>query len=172
MQQKNMLTDLFAGQIPSVKRFYELLSERTDEERGAYLEFAYREALSNWDGQNERYHTFFERLVVHDRQPFLNYLLNHTILGGLRYDLQEPELMQKLLHVMEQSLRDDKTSSVSLAFSYQLCFVCALKLSTLTKYIRTSRMDTDEILELFRRVEIHNVDGDLGEQERGKLIVR
>lgn len=172
MQQKNKLTELFADQIPSVKRFNELLAPLLEEERASYLRFSYEQALFNWDEQNLRHQTFLKRLVVHDRQSFLDYLMKHTIMGSLRYELQDPGMLQKLLNVLEGDLTDAKSSWASLIFSYQLAFDNPLKLATLAQYIKKSYPDAGEILDLFSKVKIHNIDGDLGEKEKGKLIVR
>lgn len=173
VMKQNMLTALFAGRKMSVKGFYELLEASCPkEEWKKYEVFAYGQALCEWQELPKYYQAFLTNLICHNRQPFLDYLLENTVMSALRYPLQQKEMLRKLVNLMEGNKRDYKPSFEALAFACQLGFKSDLKISTLGDYIRKSKLDTEEILNLCGLVEIHNIDGDLGEKEQGKRIVR
>ncbi|MDR1919983.1 MAG: hypothetical protein LBQ65_10110 [Tannerellaceae bacterium] len=68
------------GNVPSVKRFNELLGDMSPEERqGCYYQ-AYALAMQHWGKCPKKYQRFFVDLVWHDWQGFLDYVLRETIL--------------------------------------------------------------------------------------------
>jgi len=145
---------LFHGKRPSVNRFKQSLKPYSSEEQDKYYQIAYRAAINEWERIPEWYREFFITLVKNDRQRFLDFLLLHTIIGSLRYTLQEPDLLVKLLHLLERKIDHTFVSFNHLSFSVLLAFQLHLKISTLGDKIRTATFFPEELLELFEQATI------------------
>ncbi|WP_288207352.1 hypothetical protein [uncultured Parabacteroides sp.] len=85
-----------------------------------HLRLAYKAAFSEWDIMTVRYQVFLTRLFTRDRQRTLNFLLEYTVLGTLRFDLQQPDIILRFIAQMEKRRPDYKPSLVHLAFSLLL----------------------------------------------------
>lgn len=85
-----------------------------------YLRLAYKAAFSEWDIMTVRYQVFLTRLFTRDWQRTLNFLLEYTVLGTLRFDLQQPGIILRFIAQMEKRRPDYKPSFVHLAFSLLL----------------------------------------------------
>lgn len=114
------LKALFGKETPSVNRFDALLSELPPVRRLYYLRLAYKAAFGEWDIMTVRYQVFLTRLFTRDRQRTLNFLLEYTVLGTLRFDLQQPDIILRFIAQMEKRRPDYNPSLVHLAFSLLL----------------------------------------------------
>lgn len=152
------LKKLFGSEVPSVRKFVEKLSKLSAEEQEFYYMAAYHTAFCEWLRLGVRYRLFLHDLIQHDWQRSLNFLLNCTIMGTLRYPLQEHDLVIKLIALLEGKKKGYTPSYNHLAFSIQLAFPNFYKLSTFGDKLRTIRLDTDELLDLLARVKINNID--------------
>ena len=68
------------------------------------------------------YKTFLTDFLTRDWQRSVDYLLEHTVLGELRFDLQEPDIIQRFIGLMEGRAFGHEASFVHLAFSLRLSF--------------------------------------------------
>lgn len=152
------LKRLFGSETPSVHRFEAKLSRLTKEERVFYYRAAYETAFCEWDKVGVRYRLFLRRLFQHDWQYALNFLREHTVLGTLQYPLQEREMLMKLISLLEGKKRGYMPSYNHLAFVLELVFPNPYKLSTFGDKLRFCNLDTDELLDLFARLKIHDID--------------
>ena len=96
------LKALFGGRKPSVRKFTLALQTVPSEEQSRYYKAAYDAAFTEWDTLPQSYQTFLRDLLMHDKQRTADYLRRHTVLGVLGYPLREPELLRRLLALLEQ----------------------------------------------------------------------
>lgn len=116
------LKALFGKKKPSVRKFETLLSELPPVRRLYYRQLAYKVALCEWDYLTVEYQTFLTNFITHDWQRSIDYLLEHTVLGELRFELQEPDIIQRFIGLMEGKKFNHEASFVHLAFSLRLAF--------------------------------------------------
>ena len=95
------LKALFGGKKPSVRKFNLALCALSLEEQNRYYKVAYDAAFTEWDTLSQSYRTFLRDLLLHDKQRTADYLRRHTVLGVLGYPLREPELLRRLLALLE-----------------------------------------------------------------------
>lgn len=95
------LKSLFGRKKPSVSKFEIILSELPPVRRLYYRQLAYKVALCEWDYLTVDYKTFLTNFITRDWQRSVDYLLEHTALGELRFDLQEPDIIQRFIGLTE-----------------------------------------------------------------------
>ena len=145
---------LLDGKRPSVRNFKNALTRFSAAEQEMYYRKAYQAMLSEWAGMPEWYLTFFIQLVRNDWQRFLDFLLSDTILGQLRYSLQNATMFKKVCSLLERHTKDTPVSYNHLAFAISLCFQVRLKISTFSDQLRTSTFYPEELMELLERAVI------------------
>ena len=96
------LKKLFGGKKPSVRQFNLALQALPSEEQSHYYKAACDAAFTEWDTLPQSYQTFLRDLLMHDKPRTADYLRRHTVLGVLGYPLREPELLRRLLALLEQ----------------------------------------------------------------------
>ncbi|MDR1919128.1 MAG: hypothetical protein LBQ65_05730 [Tannerellaceae bacterium] len=135
---------LFEGvKHPSVHIFKEKIACFPPEVQREYYHQAFRHALHDYDTQSKAMRTFFRRLVDAHLQEFLDYLLDKTILGTLRYRLPDPELFRKIAYCLARhTLVKDLAFALILSFSYKL------KISSLSQYMKTGALDSADLADL------------------------
>ena len=138
------------GQRPSVRKFEKALSSLAPIEQEYYYYRAYHACLFDWQTLPGWHRTFLINLVQHNRQPFQDYLIKHSILGTLRYTLQDPAMVIKMFHLLEKKQKNHKISFNHLAFSLLCGFDFKLKISTLGDYLRDTQFTPEELLELLQ----------------------
>ena len=149
------LKKLFGGKKPSVRKFNLALRALSLEEQNRYYKAAYDAAFTEWDTLPRSYQTFLRDLLMHDKQRTADYLRRHTVLGVLGYPLREPELLRRLLALLEQG-----TSSYRhLAFALLLVFPYPENIDYLSDKLRLERLTTDDLCELLDRMQLDNEPG-------------
>jgi hypothetical protein len=146
---KNMM-----GNNPSVRRFNQLLAGLSDKERKRHYYHAYRVALQDYGKHPKKYRVFFVDLVKHDRQLFLEYIHNETILGQLIMLIDDPQLFKKMCHLMVQCTMNHKISYNHFSFCLLLVFGLQLKVRVLSEQLRDANFYPEEILELLQYVQV------------------
>lgn len=116
------LKALFGKKKPSVSKFETLLSELPPVRRLYYRQLAYRVPLYEWDYLTVDYKTLLTVFLTRDWQRSIDYLLGHTVLGELRFELQEPDIIQRFIGLMEGRAFNHEASFVHLDFSLRLSF--------------------------------------------------
>ena len=88
-------------------------------------------------------------------QRTADYLRRHTVLGVLGYPLREPELLRRLLALLEQGT----ASYRHLAFALLLVFPYPETIDYLSDKLRLERLTTDDLCELLDRMRLDNEPG-------------
>ena len=151
------LKALFGGKKPSVRKFNLALRALSPEEQNRYYKAAYDAAFTEWDTLPQSYQTFLRDLLMHDKQRTADYLCRHTVLGVLGYPLREPELLRRVLALLEQGT----ASYRHLAFVLLLLFPYTETVDYLSDKLRLERLTTDDLCELLDRIQLDNEPGRL-----------
>ena len=151
------LKALFGGKKPSVRKFNLALRALSLEEQNRYYKADYDTAFTKWDTLPQSYRTFLRDLLLHDKQRTVDYLRRHTVLGVLGYPLREPELLRRLLTLLEQGT----ASYRYLAFVLLLLFPYMETVDYLSDKLRLERLTTDDLCELLDRMRLDNESGQL-----------
>lgn len=152
------LKALFGTEVPSVRKFKQKLKDLPPEEQHTWRISAYHAAFCNWQDLPASYRKLLSNLIQNDWQGALDFLVNDTVLGTFRYSLQEPELLLKIIAMLEGKKRHYMPSYLHLAFVLLLVFNSPYKVSYLGELLRTRRPDTDELLDIYGRAKINNID--------------
>ncbi|MDH6306120.1 hypothetical protein M2459_002736 [Parabacteroides sp. PF5-5] len=83
-----------------------------------------------------------------NRQPFLDYLHKATVMGSLRFKVENPILLRKVIWLLEGGVRERKSSSWDLCSSLLYGMDFGLKVNSLHQYMRTDIFITDDMVEL------------------------
>jgi hypothetical protein len=116
-------------------------------EQQSYAEQIFRDCLAPYGRLNKRLRLFCSNFVKNRKQEFLDYLHNQTLLGELRYRLQNPELLYKVGYLLEQRLNGCPATG-ELAFALLLAFDYHYRLSTLHRKMRSGRLDEIDLHEI------------------------
>ncbi|GHT43418.1 hypothetical protein FACS189438_0560 [Bacteroidia bacterium] len=141
-------TELVKGvKHPSVSLFNEKMQLLPPTEQQSYTEQIFRDSLSQYGRLNKRLRLFCINFVKSRKQEFLDYLHNQTLLGELRYQLQNPELLYKVGYLLEQG-RNGCPATRELAFALLLPFDYHYRLSTLHRKMCSDRLDEIDLHEI------------------------
>ena len=151
------LKKLFGGKKPSVRKFNLALQALPSEEQSRYHKAAYDAAFSEWGTLPRSYQTFLRDLLLHDKQRTADYLRRKTVLGVLAYPLREPELLRRVLALLEQGA----SSYRHLAFVLLLLFPYMETIDYLSDKLRLEHLTTDDLCELLDRMQLDNEPGRL-----------
>lgn len=154
---KNELQALFGGAEPTVKYYQRVLKDMPIGDSREFRKQTYGLALADWKNLNGSYQDFLVALIKSERQQFIDYVRNDTVLGEFLYDLQDTDLFQKIMNLLEKPSKKQKISYSRLAFSLLLAFNIPLKVKVLSDKIRYARIDTDELIDLYGRATIDNI---------------
>lgn len=158
----DILKELFGKQKPSVKKFEVILSELPPVRRLYYRWLAYKVALCEWDYLTVDYKIFLTNFITHDRQRSLDFLLEHTVLGMLRFDLQEADIIQRFIGLMEGKAFGHESTFVHLAFSLQFAFSYNYNIEYFGDKLRTNILTATDLNWLNDNVPITNEPGYIG----------
>lgn len=158
------LKALFDKKKPSVSKFETLLSELPPVRRLYYRQLAYKVALCEWDYLTVEYQTFLTNFITHDWQRSADYLLEHTVLGELRFDLQEPDIIQRFIGLMEGRAFGHKASFVHLAFSLRLTFSYNYDIEYFGDKLRSKILTATDLNMLKGCTPVTNEPGNIGSQ--------
>lgn len=148
---------LLFGNAPSPASFDAKLKTFEEPLRQQYRLNLCRLAFGYYDQLPGPFRKFTDAYLKHDRELYLDYLLNHTPLGKLRYTLHNPDLFLPLLYVLENADRRGRVMYHQLASSLLLAFSSPYKLETLDNYLCHSQPTADtlnDFLLLMGRVKV------------------
>ncbi|GHT35591.1 hypothetical protein AGMMS49574_25330 [Bacteroidia bacterium] len=147
---------LFAGvDHPSVLIFESKLVGMPQEVQTMYREQVYQATLIRVNKQSKRYQVFLCNYVKAHRQEYVYFLLETTILGALRYNLDDnvKEMVYKVINMLaRQSAKHPHLHD--LVFSLTLAFNFAYTLKSLYQLMRTNPFDETDLKELEYRKNI------------------
>lgn len=142
------------GAQPAVCSYQKHVNNLLPEEKEVFYKDTFAVAFSDWRNLSPAYRNFFVRLIKSERQRFINFVRNDTVLGAFLYDLKDDELFIRILNLLERSEKKRKTSYTNLTFAVQLGFNIKLKLKSLSDKIRYAKAETDDLYELFEKITI------------------
>ena len=148
---KEQLIALFGGHRPSVRKYYEYLECMPLEQRGIFCKQTYGIALAEWNELGSAYQQFFICLIKKERQQFVDYIREDTVLGKFLYEADDLNLLLKVLNLWMQPYENIKLYYTKIYFSLLLAFNINLSIKYLSDKIRYSRMDSFDFVELLER---------------------
>lgn len=155
---------LFGRKKPSVRKFETLLSDLPPVRRLYFRQLAYKVALCEWDYLTVDYQTFLTDFLTRDWQRSVDYLLEHTVLGELRFELQEPDIIQRFIGLMEGRAFDHEASFVHLAFSLRLAFSYPYDIEYFGDKLRSKTLTATDLNMLNNKTPVTNEPGYIGPQ--------
>lgn len=142
------------GAQPAVCIYQKHVNNLLPEEKEAFYKDTFAVAFSDWRNLSPVYRDFFVNLIKSERQHFIDFVRNDTVLREFLYDVKDEALFIRILNLLEQPEKRRKTSYTNLAFSVKLGFNIDLKMKSLSDKIRYARADTDDLYELFQKITI------------------
>ena len=148
---KEQLIALFGGAKPTVRQYHELINCMPLEERGIFFDRTFGLALSGYVELTPAYRLFLVRLIKANRQRFVDYVRQKTVLGEFLCGMEELNLFLKVLNLLVDPYKNHKSSYTEISFSLLLAFDMNVSVRYLTDKIRYSRMDSYDFAELLEK---------------------
>ena len=148
---KEELIALFGGAKPTVRQYHELLECMPLEERGIFFDRTFGLALSGWTDLTLSYRLFLVRLIKANRQRFVDYVRQKTVLGEFLYGMDELNLFLKVLNLLVDPYKNHKSSYTEISFSLLLVFDMGVSVKYLSDKIRYARMDSFDFVGLMEK---------------------
>lgn len=126
-------------------------------ERAILIKATYGLAFAGWSDLNPMYRGFLVCLIKSERQQFIDYVRNETVLGQFFYELQDIELFLKMVNLLEQPCTNHKTAYTELSFSLLLSFNINLSVKYLSDKIRYARADSFDLTEVLEKAVIGGI---------------
>ena len=142
------------GAQPALCVYQKHVNNLLPKEREVFYKDSFALAFSDWRNLSPAYRDFFVSLIKSERQRFIDFVRNDTVLGEFLYDVKDEALFIRILNLLEQPEKKRKTSYTNLTFSVQLGFNIKLKLKSLSDKIRYAKAETDDLYELFEKITI------------------
>lgn len=149
-----ILDRLFCGRIPSVREFNREMDKLSLPERLRFVYPIFRLGFSDWNSLPARSQAFILRVVEHDRQLWLDFLLGMTVMGSLRYQPGHPEALMRAVKIVEYVNRCGKASLNHLAMALLTTFEYNYRLSTMGDYLRQYVILPEHALQYIGKLEI------------------
>ncbi|WP_288200685.1 hypothetical protein [uncultured Parabacteroides sp.] len=150
---KKLLMALLGAQ-PAVCVYQQHVNNLLPEDKEGFYKDSFALAFSDWRNLSPAYRDFFVSLIKSERQRFIDFVRNDTVLGEFLYDVKDEALFIRILSLLERPDKKRKTSYTKLAFAVKLGFNVDLKVKYLSDKIRYARADTDDLYELFEKIAI------------------
>ncbi|MCD8044390.1 MAG: hypothetical protein LUH10_15175 [Tannerellaceae bacterium] len=120
-------TEIFEGKTPLIKLFIKFEKTRSSRQMKPYYHYYYHKSLTEWRSLDKATRRFLINLVRHNWQRCLNYLLEYTIVGSLRYELRDGKTDIRLVYMNEKRKQKIKQSKSHFSFSFHLAFHVKMK---------------------------------------------
>ena len=155
MKKQNKLEALFPnGKVPEAKDFNRSLDEMSKEGRNHLREKIYKIAFTVWSTLPKKHQKFIEEVIVHDRQSYVDFMQQRTVMACLRCPLRFPVLFLRMLHLTEVVERTAQTSINHIAMSVLICFQICGKIGTLAGHISKGGITSEDVLVLAGKMTI------------------
>ena len=155
MKKQNKLEALFPnGKLPDVNEFNRSLDEMSKEGRNHLREKIYKLAFTVWSTLPKKHQKFIEEIIVHDRQSYVDFMQQRTVMACLRCPLRFPVLFIRMLHLTEVVERTAQTSINHIAMSVLICFQVCGKIGTLAGHISKGGITSEEVLVLAGKMRV------------------
>ena len=155
MKKQNKLEALFPnGKVPEAKAFNRSLDKMSKEGRNHFHEKIYKIAFTVWSTLPKKHQKFIREVIIHDRQSYVDFMQQRTVMSCLRYPLRYPVLFIRMLHLTEIVERTAQTSINHIAMSVLICFQICGKIGTLAGNISKGGITSGEVLVLAGKVRV------------------
>lgn len=163
MKKKNKLESLFPnGKVPDSKSFNHDLDHMSKEGRGHYLDKIYQLGFTIWLTLPRKQQKFIEDIIVHDRQSYVDFMVERTVMSTLRCPLRMPVLFIRMLHLTEVVERTASQASLKhLSMSVLISFQLSGKLETLAGQLSKGGITAEEALVLTGKMTVVEFNGEL-----------
>lgn len=148
------IESVLGAKRPTVVLFEKVLNELSAKDQELLKKDVFLLAFSHWEELPSYFRQFLIRFFTHDREILLSFLLEKTPLGDLRFPLVKPELVLKLMYILEKNRTKGRISYLHLAFALLVSFRFPFKLRTLAEYLRRQQPVAGDILQLSGKIEI------------------
>lgn len=111
-------------------------------------------AFSSWTELSGKEQTFIVAVIENDRQAYVDFVVQKTVMGRLRYTLHYPRLLIAMFHLIEAIDRVAGTSLNHLAMSVLISFNFRQKVSSIGDYISKGYPMAEEVLILSGKTKI------------------
>ena len=98
------------GAQPAVCTYQEHVNNLLPEEKEAFYKDFFAFAFSDWRNPGPGYRDFFVGLIKSERQRFIDFVRNDTVLGEFLYDVKDEALFIRILNLLERPDKKRKTS--------------------------------------------------------------
>lgn len=155
MKKRNNLEALFPnGKVPDANVFNRSLDKMSKEGRNHLLEKIYKLAFTVWSTLPKKHQKFIEEVIVHDRQSYVDFMQQRTVMSCLRCPLRFPVLFIRMLHLTEVVERTAQTSINHIAMSVLICFQICGKIGTVAGHINKGGITSGEVLVLAGKMRV------------------
>ena len=155
MKRQNKLEALFPnGKVPDAKDFNRSFDKMSKEGRNRLREKIYKLAFTVWSTLPKKHQKFIEEIIVHDRQSYVDFIQQRTVMACLRCPLRFPVLFIRMLHLTEVVERTAQTSINHIAMSVLICFQVCGKIGTLAGHISKGGITSEEVLVLAGKMRV------------------
>uniref|UniRef100_UPI003AB1F675 hypothetical protein n=1 Tax=Parabacteroides goldsteinii TaxID=328812 RepID=UPI003AB1F675 len=107
-----------------------------------------------WSTLPKKHQKFIEEVIVHDRQSYVDFIQQRTVMACLRCPLRFPVLFIRMLHLTEVVERTAQTSINHIAMSVLICFQICGKIGTVSGHISKGGITSEDVLVLAGKMTI------------------
>ncbi|GEM_PF-1785864 len=155
MKKQNKLEALFPnGKVPDIRVFNRSLDKMSKEGRIHFLEKIYKIAFTVWSTLPQKHQKFIREVIIHDRQSYIDFIQQRTVMSCLRCPLRYPVLFIRMLHLTEIVERTAQTSVNHIAMSVLISFQICGKVGTLAGHLGKDEIAYEEALVLVGKMTI------------------
>ena len=162
MKKQNKLEALFPyGKVPEAKVFNRSLDKMSKEGRNHFHENIYKIAFTVWSTLPKKHQKFIREVIIHDRQSYVDFIQQRTVMSCLRCPLRFPVLFIQMLHLTEIVQRTAQTSVNHIAMSVLICFQICGKIGMLAGHLGKGEIAYEEALVLVGKMTIVEFCGEM-----------
>lgn len=149
MKKQNKLEALFSnGEVPEARVFNRSIDKMSKKGRKHLHEKIYKIAFTVWSTLPKKHKKFIKEIIIHDRQSYIDFMQQKTVMSCLRCPLRFPVLFIRLLHLTEVVERTAQTSRNHIAMSVLICFQICGKIGTVAGHLGKGEVAYEEALVL------------------------
>ena len=160
MKKLNKLEALFPnGKVPDARVFNRSIDKMSKDGRNHLREKIYKLAFTIWSTLPKKHQKFIREVIIHDRQSYIDFIIQRTVMSCLRCPLRYPVLFIRMLHLTEVVERPAQTSINHIAMSVLICFQVCGKVGTLAGHIGKDEIAYEEALVLIGKMTLVEFSG-------------
>lgn len=142
--------------MPDVDEFNHTLDAMSAQGRKLFREKIYRLAFQIWHVLPQKHCVFIVGVIIHDRQAYVDFVIQQTVIGSIRYPLRYPRLFLRMLHLTEATERPASVSLNGLSMSVVISFETPWLISTMGDKISKGGVTYEEVLILAGKTKVND----------------